>query len=59
MPEFFKLYLQGLTDEQAEIMWSYLDETEAIEEKLDAIAVICDSHPKIVEEDKRKYEAIA
>ena len=46
MPEFLKQWLQSLTDEQAEVLWIYLDETRLSE--CDIIEIICESHPAVV-----------
>lgn len=49
LPEFFKSYLKGLSDEQAEELWEYLDS-----DSQEAIQVLVDSHPKVAERDKQK-----
>jgi hypothetical protein len=45
MPEFIKEFLEGLTDEQAEAAWLWLDGGDMFE----AIDAIIDSHPAVVE----------
>jgi len=46
MPEFFKQWLMGLSDEQAEALWLYVDGTVHSENEI--INVVCESHPAVV-----------
>jgi hypothetical protein len=50
MPEFFTVWLKSLTDEQAEKMWLWLDGGDILE----AIDVVCESHPRMVAADRVK-----
>jgi hypothetical protein len=45
MPEFIKEFLEGLTDEQAEAAWLWLDGGDMFE----AVDAILESHPAVAE----------
>ena len=45
MPEFLRVYLTSLNDDQADAAWLWFDGGDMCE----AVEVICESHPRIVE----------
>jgi hypothetical protein len=55
MPEYLKKFLEGLTDEQADELWLYFDESC---DDAALIEVLAESHPLVKVKNEASYEEI-